>query len=239
MSVRIPTRDLVGLLTDLALTAADPANGGPRAGILLHTARGHSGDAPGKVDLLVGTSGDGTMIGHAHAACSGQIAPMLWPIGEVRAVLAVIKPLAKEKDHAVEITADGVKIAVAEDADLFGERLKLTFTGADPGDYPAQQAAERLSEIRVTPPEDSVPAAPRTDLQADKLAPFLKVAIRRGELVQVFRWHQRLPVVVQIGDSYRGLVAPSIWRDEDRAAGAAPGGDVYPLVLDAVAVMVT
>ncbi len=49
MTVRIPTHELVGLLTDLALTAADPANSDATAGILLHTARGYAGGSPGKV----------------------------------------------------------------------------------------------------------------------------------------------------------------------------------------------
>lgn len=113
--IRIPTTGLVALLTDLAHTAADPATAGATAGVLLHTARGYHGDFPS--DLLVGTSTNQLVLGHAHTACSGQDdRPMLWPIADVKAVLAVLKPLAKTPDHAVEIRREGKEFAPGANA---------------------------------------------------------------------------------------------------------------------------
>lgn len=232
--IRIPTAALVGLLTDLAHTAADPATAGATAGVLLHSARGYAGSSPGQIDLLVATSTDGVALGHAHVPCSGRDEPMLWPIAAVKDVIAVLKPKAKLEDHVTEITRDGDDITLAEDPDLFGEGSRFTFGGADPVEWPTQDAAAMLAEIRMSPPEGSQPAAPRTDFLPARLAPFLTIAARRKEILQVFRYHQRLPVSVQIGDHYRGVVGPFAWNDEDRSAGLAPSGDVYPLVLDGV-----
>jgi S-DNA-T family DNA segregation ATPase FtsK/SpoIIIE len=229
VTVRIATHELVGLLADLSLTAADPADSGATAGILLHTARGYVGESPGATDLLVGTATDGVVIGHAHTGCAGQMEPMLWPIGDVRAVIAVLRPLGKDKNHGVELSQDGDTIKVAEDPDLFGEGLTLTFNGYAVDEFPHDGVRAMLTEVQISPPEGSPPAAPRTDLAPSRLAPFLKVAARRAELVQMFRYHQRLPVTIQIGVQYRGMVSQFKWRDEDSAAGAAPGGDVYPL----------
>ena len=97
-----------------------------------------------------------------------------------------------------------------------------------------------LSQIRMTLSatvgEDGVEkpapvAVARTDFTAAYLKPMLTIAARRGALVQMFRYHQWLPVYVQIGSAYRGVVLPYAWRDEDRSAGVAPAGDVYPLAV--------
>lgn len=233
MALRIPTKHLVGLLTDLAHTAASPEVGEATAAILLHTTRGYAKGDPGKTDLLVATSTDGVFVGHAHIECYGQIRPMLWPISEVNAVVAVLKPLAKITEHAVEISREGDTISVAEDADLFGGGLKLTFASLDPADFPTDGVHGLLTEIRTTPADNTAPApAPRTDFSPSRLAPFLKIAARRGEILQLFRYHQRLPVTVQIGSAYRGIVRPLDYRDDDPAAGAFPHGDVYPILLE-------
>lgn len=231
MTCRIPTGHLVGLLTDLALTAADPADSGATAAVLLHTARGYFDGEPGKSDLLVGTSTDAFVVGHAHIGCAGQVDPMLWPIAEVRAVIAVLKPLGKNADHSVEISRDGDTIKVAEDPNLFGEGLTVTFTGYAVDEWPVDAVRSMLTEVRTTPPADARAVAPRTDFNAARLAPFLKVASRRGRQLEFYRYHQSLPVVVQIGDAYRGVVSPVGWDGEDRSSGAWPAGDVYPLAV--------
>lgn len=232
MTVRIPTHELVGLLTDLSLTAADPADSGATAAILLHTVRGYIGASPGQTDLLVGTSTNGYIVGHAHSGCAGQMDPMLWPVADVRAVIAVLKPLSKDKNHGVEIGQDGTTIKVAEDPNLFGEGMALTFTGYDVGEFPMDTVRAMLTEVRVSPPEGSAPTAPRTDFDPSLVAPFLKVAGRRGNLIELYRHHQRLPVTVQIGLFYRGVLSPFAWKDEDRSVGVAPAGDVYPLAVE-------
>lgn len=231
--IRIPTRGLVDHLTDLALTAADPADSGATAGVLLHTAKGYDRD-DNPSDLLVGTSTNHLVLGHAHTPCAGQSdEPMLWLIGDVRALLAVLKPLAKLPDHAVEIKREGKEFHVSEDPNLFGDGLTLTFPAADPEDYPTQPW-DLLREVRMTPDEDAAPALPRTDIPADRLLPFVKIAARRNVMPTIYRYHQALPIHVEIGTDYRGVISPFRWNDTIPGAGLAPSGDVYPLVLDGV-----
>ncbi len=147
-------------------------------------------------------------------------------------VIAVLKPKGKEKEHAVTLSRDGDVLAVAEDPDLFGERLRMTFTGLDYADFPHEMIRRLLAEIRTAPGDDEPPMLPRTDFTPSLLAPFLVVAKRRNVLLETYRWHQRLPVSVQVGAWYRGVIQPnSAWKDEDRSAGVAPGGDVYPLAV--------
>lgn len=233
MALTIPTKALVGLLTDLAHTAADPAEAEATAAVLLHSARGHVGGDPGKTDLFVGTSTDSTLLGHAHTPCYGSVAPMLWPIGEVKAVLAVLKPLAKIKEHTTEIALDAQVVTVAETKTLFGG-LEVSFKGFAVEDWPTEGVHRLLTVLRTTPgerhPDDP---APRTDIHASRLAPFLKIASRRGEPLRLFRWHQHVPIVIEIGSAYRGITRPSDWPETDSVEdGFEPSGEVYPLVLD-------
>lgn len=235
MALHINTKHLVEILTDLAHTAADPAVGGATAAILLHTARGDLKDEPGKTDLLVGTSTDGVLVGHTFTDCYGQIRPMLWPIASVKDVIAVLKPKAKEKDHAVDIIIDLNNVTVAEDPNLFEDGLRLTFTSLDPADFPTVAVNGLLTSTRTVPAyDDAPPAAPRFDFPAWALAPFVKVASRRKEPLEMYPHHQRLPVALQVGLAYRGVVRPARWDDENVSAGMEPGGDVYPLALDDV-----
>jgi S-DNA-T family DNA segregation ATPase FtsK/SpoIIIE len=235
--IRVPTKDLVGMLTDLVHTAADPASASGTASVLLHTVRGYRPGEPGLSDRLVGTSCTGKLLGHCHIECTGQSEPMLWPVGEVQAVIAVLKPLAKQADHAVELGRDDAgQLYVAEDPDLFGERLKLTFSGMDVAEFPVEGVRGLLTEVRVRPAGVDVPdVLPRTDFAAWQVAPFAKIASRRGELIELFRWHQRLPIMVQIGEQYRGVIVPMQWSDESAGPDVSPSGDVYPLTLDALA----
>lgn len=231
MTLRVATQQLVALLTDLAHTAADPAVGGATAGIYLHCDRGHLGDEPGRTDLLVGTSTDGTILGHTYVACAGHTTPMVWPVAEVKVIIAALKPLAGKDDHGVEISHVGDVVTVAEDPDLFGERLSISFTGHPAAEFPVAGAHGLLTHVRTRPASqdgEAVPdAAPRTDISARQLAPFLKVASRRSERVELYRHHQWLPITVQIGGRYRGVLRPQRW-DEVTADGRAPSGDIYP-----------
>ncbi|HET9889705.1 MAG TPA: hypothetical protein VFQ42_04320, partial [Mycobacterium sp.] len=144
----------------------------------------------------------------------------------------VVKPLAKDKDHTVEIFRDGKQFVVAEDPALFGQRMSVKFAGLAVDEWPVDGVAGWLRDVRTRPAGKAPAAAPRTDILADKLAPLCKIASRRNEMLEVYRWHQRLPVHVQIGPAYRAVIKPFQWQDEDPNGGKAPAGDVYPLVLD-------
>lgn len=214
MTIRVNTKALVGLLSDLACTAADEPDAGARGGVLLHTTRGHYGSEPGMCTLLVGSSTTGYVAGTAHTYATGEAAPALWPIDDVRAAIAVLRPLCKGKDkaeHAVEISRVGDEVTVAEDPDLFANGTKLSFTVASLDQFP-RSLWSALSDVHLRPAVEldgrTVPPAPRLDVTPSHLVPFNKVAARRKESVQLFVYHQHRPVLVQIGATYRGMLTP-------------------------------
>lgn len=236
MSVTATTKELVGLLQALVHTAADDPEMGSVAGILLHTARGYASLEPGQSTLLVGTSTDTTVVGHTWVLASGQVPPMLWPIGEVSAALGVLRQMSRgEPDHQVEITVEGDKVTLHAGEDLFGPGASYTFDLGDAGKFPAS-LWRLISDVHLRPAvvdhetKKTVPAGVRTRIPPSRLAPFLAVAKARKEPVELFRYHPRLPVLVAIGDNYRGALIPER-ADDDLLAPDAPGMEVYPAVL--------
>lgn len=209
------TGQLLAVLADLVQTVDRDPDAGALGGVLLHTSRGHFGDEPGQVDLLAGASTDRRVAGHTYTWCTGQLpAPSLWSLRDVRSVLAVFKAArGRDKDdvHAVEIHASAGQVEIREDPNLIDEGVSLRFAEGTLSEFPARVIYRILHE---TPPSTMlrdgvfVDAEPRTDLTHAALAPFLKVAKRRGELLQLYRNHQHAPVLVQIGDDYRGVLIP-------------------------------
>ncbi|PXY17363.1 hypothetical protein [Prauserella flavalba] len=222
--IRIETARLVQLLGDLVHTAAR-GSGGASEGVLLHSERADRGDEPGQTDLLVGTSTNARVIGQCHVDAYGRMArPMLWPLADVRAVIAAYKPkLAEHREHTVEIRRDADMIVISEDPHLFGDGLTVRFSDGPVADYPRVFGA--LREVpRLLDEWGSL--LPRTDFSPSLLEPFNKVAKSRGELVQTYRYHQRSRVLVQIGQRYRGAIhAHQSW--DTLSEGSSPDGDVF------------
>lgn len=226
--IHVQTKHLVGLLTDLIHTSApDDLHS---SGVLLHSARGYA-DAtePGQTDLLVGTSTNGFQCGHTWTAAAGQLPAMLWRLDDAHGVISTFKKKARgHPEHAVDIRRDADHITVAEDPQLFGE-TSMTFTALPLDDYPRDLWKAMDGQQRVELDTDE---APRTDLSATQLATLAKIARRHGAPIQLYRYHQRRYLLVQIGDCYRGVVAPHRWdADAPVSVGDAPGGDLYPPVL--------
>lgn len=78
-----------------------------------------------------------------------------------------------------------------------------------------------------------VRARPRTDYNAASLAPFVAVSKRRKAGIEEYRYHQRRPVLVQIGSQYRGAILPERYPDSAKAGAAPdrPDADVHAPVL--------
>lgn len=221
--IRIETEKLLELLGDLAHTAGGI---GATAGILLHSARGYLGEDPGETDLLVGTSTTGRTVGHTYVPAYGQMpAPMLWPAADAAAVVAAFRPKLKvNKEHQLEIRHSGSTFTVTEDPHLFGDGLKVEFTEGQIGRYP-RNLWDHLRDVPMLL-DDWGPALPRTDVSPAALEPFIKVAKARKDSLQLYRYHQRGRVLVQIGHHYTGLLVSD--QDWDVAHdGTAPDADVY------------
>lgn len=241
-TVQVSTPALIRLLTDLSHTAASDPEAGAVAGVVMHTERGHVAEDPGETGLLVGTSTNSKVVGHAHTGCDGHSdVPMLWPIAEVRSIISVFKPAAKaDKMHHVQIRRDGHSVTISELADpaLFDtdegrERLSISFALGNLPDFPYVWPLLEVHPTRQVHDQESgrtIPAAPRVDFAHPAITPFTKVSrSRESAPIELYIYHQRLPVHVQIGDSYRGVVMPWKWDDlgYTESSRMEPPGDCY------------
>lgn len=232
MSVQVRTKDLVGLLQALVHTAAGEPDEGSIHGVLLHTARGYATAEPGKSGLLVGTSTDMTVVGHTWTLAAGNIRPSLWPLGEVRAVLGVLKQMSRNNaDHCVDIRTDGDQVTVEEAETLLGAGASYIFDAGDASAFPPvwRVLADAPIRPRGVTDEDGrdVPAGLRTVVTPSMLAPFAAIAKARNEQIELYRYHQRLPVLVAIGSNYRGALMP-VKQPDDYQAAEHPEDGVYP-----------
>jgi len=236
LSIRVETADLVDLLALLLNTASSDREDGVTAGILLHTTRGERGSEPGRLDMLVGTSTDRFATGHTNVVAYGQLArPTLWGIDDVKAVIATFKSKAKrgndDEGHQVLVDVDLGHVTVSEDPNLFEDGVRLSFHEAPVDDFP-RRLWHVLSHVDVdayiTTDGKPVLAANRTDIGAARLAPFTKVASKLGATIQLFRTHQNRYLLVQIGEHYRGAIAPIRWDlDVSIHEGDEPSADVH------------
>lgn len=237
MSVRIATRSLIGLLSDLIQTADVDPEAGVMGSVLVHTGRGGLGDEPGEVDLLCGASTDRFVAGHTYGRCNGQLGggPTLWAVRDCRSVIAVFKSSAKKDEfHAVDIAREGQLVTVREDPNLFDDGLALSFAQLQLADYPAPMLyrnLDRTTADRVEGPSgDMEEAVARTDVGSGQLDSFVKVAARRKCTLQLYRTHQREAILVQIGDHYRGVLMPA--RYEPQGDERRPGAEVHSPDMD-------
>lgn len=243
--VRVQTRALLGLLVDAARTAASGPGAGAVGGVLLSSGRGHHGTEPGRVELLGAIATDRTSLGYGHTYCSGQLpAPQLWSLRDLQAVVTVFKAAAgsdKDGEHAVEIDAAAAgaapgEVQVREDPNLFGDGVCLTFTPMDRTDFPARTAMRVLAgdswppvpkrgPVTIERDGRTIRAGARLDVKGSALAPFVAVAKRRGQPLQLYTRHQLAPVLVQVGDAYRGAVSP--WIPDDDTATDLPDVELH------------
>jgi len=230
MSVRMLTTDLLSLLNDLVLTASDEAGLAGCAGILLHTSRVDEGAEPGGTNVLVGTSTNGTAVGHCWAEAGGTLPPTLLPIQYVNALRVALGKLITKDNRATHITdlrRDGDDVVIAEDPDLFGGGFTQRFGAGDLDDWP-RGAFAVLGTVHLTPPTDARPVENRTDFPAARLTPFLVIAQRHGGQLSLYRVHQALNVHIQIGVHYRAVVVPSGQWNDSGTDGGGPDIGVYP-----------
>jgi hypothetical protein len=227
--IRIATGALCTLLADLVPLAAPEDGGGALAGVLLHTDRGHPYPSePGKSDLLIGTAASKFAAGHAFTESEGHMTPMLWPTSWVTAVVQVFKPMCKaNKDHQVQITRAGDHVTVQEDPNLFDDGMRLEFKTGDLEHYPRsiwQLLAEKPRPVAKRPEK------PRLDVSPGVLAPFLKIAQRRGVTLNLFKYHQERLVLLEIGARFRGYLVPSRYETDKTSVGDAahePDGEIF------------
>lgn len=227
--IRVTTAALIALLTDLSKTAATPDSRSAMAGILLHTAKGYADpEAPGKSDILVGTSSTGFAIGHAYVTCSGQLHdPMLWHISNVTGMIAGLKPMvSRDEDHQTVIRVEAGRVIVTEEENLFDSGDRHEFKAGSLDDYPRTL----WHTIRDLPDIPQGRVNPRVDYNPAVLDPFLSIAKRRKATLELYHYEDKRITLVQIGDRYRGALMPFPFEGHDVVgSGMArePSGEVY------------
>ncbi|ALE77705.1 hypothetical protein WY02_03740 [Pseudonocardia sp. AL041005-10] len=231
MSVKVPTRALIGMLSDLIHTADLAPDAGVLGAVMVHTARGAIGEQPGDQDLLAGVSTDRFTAGHAYVGCDGQLTggPSLWNVQDCRSVIAVFKTAAKRDEfHHLEVTRSAAVVTLREDPNLFDDGLSLSFAQQPLAQFPGPFLYDYLAR----PTADEVQlddgtmqgALPRTDLTGSNVASFVRIADRRRCSIRLFRTHQRESIAVQIGPTYRGILMPA--RYEPTSDERTPDNDV-------------
>lgn len=228
-SVTVATRHLVGLLADAALTACQDPELPALCAVLLSCDRGEwattedsedSGEPLINVipsDLLVASSTDRMLAAQAHTACEGRLhEPVLVNLAEVKAIVAVFKPLigslGKETTHrcVLEYSASAQILEVREDPQQVQDGSSLSVPLLDTELFPSLWKVMEPDVTRPVGGPDGAVVEPSygTGVTSHVLEVFGKVAKRRKMPVAWYRHHQSRGVVVEIGAAYRAVFQP-------------------------------
>jgi hypothetical protein len=237
-TITLSTRNLVGLLGDLLLTAGSDPDMPATMGVLLHTADGEfvldlppdSDETPlidaVESDLLVGMSTDTFAVGQAHVPCEfsvpiGWLRPAFVAVTDAKAVVSAFKPLAsslgRETTHRCELELTGDVLTVREDPNQVPSGLVVKFHVGDGENFPS--VVDRMQ------PDPTMPVAGKdheviepsygTGFNGKYVEALGKISKRRKMPIAVYRHHQNRPVVVEIGSSYRAAVSPVALNEEE------------------------
>jgi hypothetical protein len=233
----IHTRHLVGMLKDLAHTASTEPLLPAVNSVLLHTDRSEilledrrvtDEDALVEVvttDVLVGTSTDRTIMGQAHAPCTGRLhAVVLISAAHAKKIVGVFEPLLKAAPktapHVVELALSGEVLVISEDRTKIPNPVVLSIGVLDqelegfPRNVASTMEPEPHKEVKVD--GEVVAATLGIGLAGRHLEAVAKVAKRRKMTPVVYSYHQLRPTVVTVGSWYQAtLLSESHEVDDD------------------------
>lgn len=249
MSLTARTLDLCELLADVGAFAADD-DAPDLAYLHLHTGTTPLAGDPAPIQVLAATATDGYAAAHAVTRAAGRLPDLLLTAADAAALVALWRPIARavpqgHPPHEIALTArtgpDGPELHTAETQLLFDHAgPTLTVQTHDVELYPVagltasfdagRLAAQAATGVpRYTDGARTEPAAEpiRTDLAADRLAAFVKIAARRKHPLRMHRYHQDLRLLLQIGDHFTGTLMPI--KIDTRAQVDAPDAPrVFP-----------
>lgn len=229
--ITLPTRELVGLLTDTVLTAGTDPDSPVLATALLDCDHGEvavpvSANGTGPLadtepsDLLVATSTDGqSMAGQAHTACAGRLhKPVLISTEDAQKLIKVFKTFksllgvgGERTTHQTQLEIVGDALVVSEDPRQVPGGVSVTVPTLDTGDYPQTVPVFMQPDVAAPVVVDGAPVEPSygTGMSFGHLEVTGKVGKRRKAPVALYRHHQRRGIVVEIGSMYRAVFMPA------------------------------
>lgn len=242
----IPTRQLVGLLADLLLTASTDPELPALSAVLLHSDRGEwaieEDDADGEplidlvpTDLLVGTSTNRYVMGQAHVPAEGQFhRAVLISASDAKAVVSVFKPLVsslgREITHRTVLELAGDVLTATEDPRQVPAGLSVHMPVLDTDGFPAAGVENALQPDPTIPVGDAdgvvVEPSYGTGINPVYLHALATIGKRRKMLVAWYRHHQSRAMVAEVGAGYRCVIRPAE-LDEGSGQHLAPQVRVF------------
>ena len=235
MKATVTTRDLLGMLADLIATAGVTPS---LAAVHLRTRVGYWKDEPGQTTLLTGVSSSGIVGGHTWCLATGGLEPTVWSIADCRAVRAVFASAVKLHgvDHTVDIEVSGEhQVTIRETPALFDAGTELTFTGADPANYPYAQICKALSDTTDTAVKRlgvQIADSRLTSWGGEAMRALLAVEKRRGADLRLWRLHSSGRHLAQIGDEWRGFIYARAVDDDEATDTPTTDLNIEPEVND-------
>lgn len=243
MTLTVRTLDLCQLLGDVSLFAAGDDRP-DMAYVHIHIGKTPIGADPSPVQVLAATATDGISAAHCMVRSDGNLRDLLLTVADAAAIVGLWQPIARAvpKEHppheialTVRAAEQGRELHTVETQLLFDHAgPSLAVTAADPDEYPIDLVSFAFDPARLTTKAGRArrPHEPiRTDVAAARIGDFAKVARRRDTVMRLFRYHQDLALLVQIGDLFTGSLGPVAIDD-----GAQVDGPESPLVFPAAQV---
>lgn len=185
----------VEALRDLIRTAGDDTTLPMLYGVLLHT------DTFNGKTVLVGTSTDRFRLGQSHIECTGSIEQMLVSLDDCKRLLTILKLYAKvETATLLEFVPEDGNLTVR-----FGSVVLPVGPTTMPKHFP--KLAKIFANTAVTPEREAA-------FNAKFLGVFASIADARRERLHVQMMGEMRPMLITIGQHYRGLLMPTREKPE-------------------------
>lgn len=190
--------ELHGMLTDLQRTAGSDWTMPMLDGVLLYAASSDDGR------VLVGTSTNRFVLGHAIAPATGDLPETFIPNVQVKQLLSALKNYSRTPDLLCELIPGDGLLTMKLPGDVVLPAMTVTVKLGDKVNFP--QVANIFTRD-IEPGEGTISFNPRY------MAAFCAIARRRNEdlrieLSHADKKHAGSPSRIFIGESYKGIFMP-------------------------------
>jgi hypothetical protein len=239
------TRDFVGLLADAVLTAGtDPQENPVLATVLVDTDHaevlvtsqddGQGGTLIDTVpsDVVIATSTNGyNLVSQGHCPCEGRLhKPVLITVQDTQSLIKTFTVKGKSTaNHRTRVEITGDTVTVSEN--IQGDRgIAMEIPMMDLDDYPvtvARSLSPDPTRVPVDEHQQPIPPSAGFGLPTAAHEIIAKVAGRRKMPPAIYQYHQRRPVVVEIGSMWHAVFG-AVTLDEDNGQQHGPLVRVFP-----------